>query len=421
MREIETMAGLPVDAARRLRKAGIETVDDLWSRLGARKSQDDFDLQFVSIVDISGISSSQLLSLLADEAVFEVRWGDYARLKSSSGGALAHWVWSGLKDVGTELREVLQQSPRVLLGRQWLDVVVAAVVVLGLWMFVANRLLPVFAAEREPSLIARHDLGSGQMLGPEDWVQSRWLPVSGDRLDVTSNPADWRTTSKIAGGQPLGYSDLERRQVVAARDLAAGEILSSGSVELEFSAVSPDAFLTGEGLVDTKTRWKILAGTVITSDLLDPAPPRVVAAGWLPAFHVLRLSDVVAEPNSPSAVGLVQQVLGGLTLRDLADGESVEGALLTLPFPEDELVDRRVIPVEALAAGFELRAGSRVSLWISPAGDPAAAFELEGVLVLRAATGGEPTLVALTEEELGRLVPWLGRSKIVAYRLVSVP
>lgn len=420
MREIETLAALPADAARRLRGAGIETVDDLWSRLGSRDSQDEFHLQLASLAVASGLTPSHLLNLLADEAVYEVRWGDYARLGRGGPSALVRWFWGWQRNLGAELREVLRQRPRVFLGRQWLDVMVTVVLLLGLFLFVTTRLLPVLGAEREAGLIASHNLEPGQVLRSGDWVERRWLPVTGDRLSASTDPAGWLTTRKVYGGQPLRHADLERHQVVAARDLAAGETLTRDSVELVLSAAVADALLTGAGVSGKRARWKIVAGTVITDNLLDAPPPRVIATGWLPAFRVLREGDVAGDPAGPSTDELVRKVEGQLTFRDLAAGEAVDGALLALRFSTADLADRRVIPLDALAAGFELRAGSRVSLWVTPARDTEEAFEIGDVLVLRPA-GEVPALVALTTAEFTRLAPWLGRSKIAAYQMVSAP
>jgi hypothetical protein len=386
-------------------------------------SPDEFHLQLVSLAIVSGLKPRQLCNLLADEAVREARWGDYARLERGSLTAMTRRLGDWLHDLRAELSEVTRQSPRIFWDRQWLDVLVGASVLLGLGLFFAYRLFPVCWSDREAVLIASKDLEPGRELVAADWVEGQWLPVSDDRLPAKENPTGWRVRHRIYGGQPLRSADLERQQVVATRDIVAGEIVTTESIELALSTVVLGALLELRGAAGQQTSQKIVTGMVITTGLLK-APlarsPRVVAAGWLPAFRVLRSGDVIGDPAGPAAAELLRDVEGQLILYDLAEGEPVAGALLTLPFPVADLASRRVIFLDSLAGGFELRAGSRISLWVTPSGNVSEAFEIVDVAVLQVGKEGG-ALVALGEAEATRLTPFIGRAEIVVWRLVSVP
>jgi hypothetical protein len=176
----------------------------------------------------------------------------------------------------------------------------------------------------------------------------------------------------------------------------------------------------------------VLAGVVLVEALARQDPPRrdVPRAQLLtsvPAFHVLRDTDVTDTTTVPPRGAVRRDVLPGqLTLRPMKAGEPVTAADLGPRLAPDALAGRAVLSLSTLPARAAAapQAGSRVGVVLSPrAPGTGGGAVLRDVLVLSTAQTDSTlrVVVAVPEADLSTAAALLGSSDVHLVTSPSAP
>jgi flagella basal body P-ring formation protein FlgA len=226
---------------RDLRKDGIKTPDDLWARVS-----ENYGPQLKEVSERTGVSRTKLEDLLAAEE-----------------GRATEFKEGGL---GEALRLWLKRLRRLPLGLEGSMFVLLLLVVLFLFRAIEVReSLPSPIGLQSRVLVARRDLKAGTALKPEDF-DAAYLVSGEGYVPATEQLAGYFLTRDIAWGKALGFTDVKRQQLVAAKDIPAETTLGAGLVNPAWTPYQANA-LTELGQVEGRTsRHPIPSGSVVLFD-----------------------------------------------------------------------------------------------------------------------------------------------------------
>jgi SAF domain len=239
-RDVAKLEHITVEETQNLRVAGINSVEELWTRIG-----EDLSKGVEDIAAQTGIDQARLMNALIAEAASEVR-------RRRGSGFERYWF---------------------SLKRHLLDVVlIAGLIIL---IILALRAGGVLANLRSPLglhdfvLVAARDLNSGRVLRSGD-LRSARLDSHDDYFNSGDQIEGLVLAQRIPRSKPLRYGDVLRFQVVAATDISSGTIIEKSSIKMEWSPYEPSALIQLDKAVGSKTRQAIRSGGVILSEFISP-------------------------------------------------------------------------------------------------------------------------------------------------------
>jgi len=113
-------------------------------------------------------------------------------------------------------------------------------------------------------VITRRDLKTGNVVRIDRDLSYARFPMKENYFASTSALDGLIVNRDVSAQKPLRWEDLLRFQVVATRDIAAGEAIAADAVKLDWSTYDPTAMVRLEDLKDQKSRYAIRKNSVIT-------------------------------------------------------------------------------------------------------------------------------------------------------------
>lgn len=218
---------------RKLHKQKVACADELWARVGL-----DSDTGLADFSEAAGIPQAELLDLLGRQAKWE--------FEKRGGRKPARFIRA--------------------VKRHWLDVAVSLAVLTLLLLFLrATGLFRVFPYPVGLSghvLVTARELEPGRVLGEGDLTAAR-LPREYYHFDEAANVRGLVLAKGLKLGEPLRHEYLMRLQVIAAKDLPAGTILSCHDFVYAWTPYHAEAALDYGPLVEGRLNRALAKGQVV--------------------------------------------------------------------------------------------------------------------------------------------------------------
>jgi flagella basal body P-ring formation protein FlgA len=245
-------------------------------------------------------------------------------------------------------------------------------------------------------VLAARNLEVGRILRPDDVYTVLLVPQPGY---FTS--AEQLTGMMLAQGiesqKPIRFENVLRPQVVAVRDLPAGEIIARDAVSLTWATYQPDAITNLGGVVGYTVIQGLRAGQVVLGQAVggDPVLLQGVTVKTSPTISPLQL----------------------LTTEDLTITETTPVARATPPpsaILKGDISGRQVVALKIAHENLSKRAASpsRISLLFSARNQSTATVPTMVKDVILLTTGSDFIVVALHPDALPVIIPLASTSNL---------
>jgi hypothetical protein len=224
--------------ALRLRRKAIETDNAFWSAAG-----EDFDRGLENLATRTRVQRDRLIEILADGAIREPEPGVARWRRWIARHALDLFVLGG---VALLLALVLRAEGRF-----------------------SNLPAPWGLRQRMPVLV--YGLGKDKVFRDRDFAEV-WLNPRHDQFTKPRQLNGLRAARPLEAGSILRYSDVQREQVVALRDIPQGSVVPANAVARRWSVYEPDAVLQVGLATGHQALRSIRRDEVIGGQDLGPAP-----------------------------------------------------------------------------------------------------------------------------------------------------
>ena len=122
----------------------------------------------------------------------------------------------------------------------------------------------------ENVVIATRDLKTGDVLDGKKDLSTAHSQLREDYFKSTADVEGLVVSRDVSKQKPLRFKDLLRFQLVATRDILPGEKITSDTVKLAWSNYDPRALIKSEEVFQYKSRYAIRKDSVIRPDMLTP-------------------------------------------------------------------------------------------------------------------------------------------------------
>ncbi|MCC6177480.1 MAG: hypothetical protein IT305_19450 [Chloroflexi bacterium] len=309
--------------------------------------------------------------------------------------------------------------------RNWL-VLMAGLLVLGAWLsiraglgaFAPSQLLSV-----QHGAIAVHDLRAGDVLAAED-VKLGPISAENDSATTPGVLIGARIEEDVAQGRPILQRQVRREQVLATRNIAAGEVLPRDAVRLDWSELDPEAAVRAYQVVGWRAARPIAKDQVVETTALELSAPDptlvsqviVRRPDGLQPFQPIRQEDIALRDavGEPGVLTSVDQAIDRYAFQSLPVGAPIRSDQLgprSLPGSDPT---RRVVTVMVTGGVTDrVQPGARLILHVVPHGNGTPVLVPDAIVLGLYRTGAQLTLVVWAlERDVAAALPLLGQSDI---------
>lgn len=310
------------------------------------------------------------------------------------------------------------KQDKTLLGRYWLDLLLVFSLALFLGLMARAFLPQKGGSSRAGSVaIALRSLKAGELLRPETLHGSDGLELPKGKRP---GPA-LRLITDVPEGGYIFPENLERYEVIALRDIPAGEAIPSDAVRREWKAYRKKPAALLEQIVGNRASQTIPRGATVRPGQIESESvlvDQMVASQTLPRFHRVTAADVHVERRSrqPGALLRSPDAVGHYPLEEIEAGSTLTNKSLSSGVLEPaDLEGRQLLTLRVQPPSFRMaaRLPARISLAISvPKGLQGLLLRNVPVLAVDSGSNGPTVVVALAEEEIQQLLPLLPDAQI---------
>jgi flagella basal body P-ring formation protein FlgA len=240
-----------------LRAKGITSIDHLWAEIGK-----DIDNGLSNVasappkVEIAKdyqreITAKRLVEVLSDQGDRDFALPDGPEAKKR------------LAYKSEQLRLWLKRVFRFF-RNNWLEWTIALLLVSLLMLWLQAR------SYAKSVVIASHSLESGRIIEASSDLYSARFPSDVNCFNSASQLQGLMLTRAMRAGEPIRFEHVQRLQLVATKEIAAGQVILTDAVALAWSPYKKSAFVNSSQVLNRKSQRAIKSGEVILQEFVDP-------------------------------------------------------------------------------------------------------------------------------------------------------
>ena len=241
-----------------LRAKGITSTDHLWAEIGK-----DIDN------GLSSVASTPLKVEIAKEHQREITARRLVKVLSDQGDrevALPDGP-EAQKRLAYKYKQLKLWIKRVFFcffKNNWLEWTIAFLLVSLLMLWLQAR------SYEKSIVIASHNLEAGRIIQASSDLNSARFPSDVNCFNSASELQGLMLTRPMRAGEPVRFEHVQRLQLVAMKEIAAGQVIPADAVARAWSPYKKSALLNSSQILNHKSQRAIKSGEVILQEFVDP-------------------------------------------------------------------------------------------------------------------------------------------------------